>query len=147
MKDEDQFRWLAHEATADLNLSEAKEQEFARLLKALDNFKREQALMRWKDHPYFNWVGICIDTVISMLQMVKDGDGFSDHFFSEMKTIEAKAIATELLPQLTKIQASLEQFAEWVWMNHYDEWSKEAEQERIAIDRRRRKTSERKKRK
>jgi hypothetical protein len=35
MKDEDQFRWLAHEATADLNLSEAKEQEFARLLKEL----------------------------------------------------------------------------------------------------------------
>jgi hypothetical protein len=114
---------------------------------ALDNFKREQALMRWKYHPYFNSVGICIDTVISMLQLVKDGDGFSDHFFSEMETIEAKAIATELLPQLTKIQASLEQFAERVWMNHYDEWSKEAEQERIAIDRRRRKTSERKKRK
>jgi hypothetical protein len=64
-----------------------------------------------------------------------------------METIEAKAIATELLPQLTMIQASLEQFAERVWMNHYDEWSKEAEQERIAIDRRRRKTSERKKRK
>jgi hypothetical protein len=35
MNDEDQFRWLAHEATADLNLSEAKEQEFADILKEL----------------------------------------------------------------------------------------------------------------
>jgi hypothetical protein len=33
MSDEDQFAWLAHEATADLNLSPAKEQEWADLLK------------------------------------------------------------------------------------------------------------------
>ena len=35
MNDDDQFRWMAHEATADLNLSEAKEEEFADLLKRI----------------------------------------------------------------------------------------------------------------
>jgi hypothetical protein len=44
MNDEDQFRWLAHEFTADLNLSEAKEQEFADILKRAKRYRRSRIL-------------------------------------------------------------------------------------------------------